>query len=255
VDGREFRRQHAVQPDEVLVAMICRLVPELKLEGLLAACDAVGELAAAGHKVRLVLVGDGRSREEIAERAAKANALAGRTVVQLAGEVADPRPAYAAADVIVGQGGSALRGMAFGKPLVVVGEQGFSSLLTPESAPLFLRQGWYGLGGSGVAGLRSSLERLLDSPEQRASLGEFARKLVVDRFALRRAAQIQEDVYFNAFHSRPAIATVAAEVARSGGGVLASKVRTKYQRWRGTVATDDANARPIVVTQATPCGP
>jgi hypothetical protein len=30
--------------------------------------------------------------------------------------------------------------------------------------------------------------------------------------------------------------------------VVASKVRTKYQRWRGTVRTDDANARPIVVT-------
>ena len=50
---------------------------------------------------------------------------AGRQVVLLTGEIADPRPAYAAADVVVGQGGSALRGMAFGKPLVVVGEGRF----------------------------------------------------------------------------------------------------------------------------------
>ena len=48
VDGSNFRAQHGIQPDEVLVAMICRLVPELKLEGLLAACDAVGELARTG---------------------------------------------------------------------------------------------------------------------------------------------------------------------------------------------------------------
>jgi glycosyltransferase involved in cell wall biosynthesis len=249
VDGREFRRQHGIPQDEVLVAMVCRLVPELKLEGLLAACDAVGDLAAAGHRVQLVLVGDGRSRGEIEERAAKANAQAGRTVVRLTGEVADPRPAYAAADVIVGQGGSALRGMAFGKPLVVVGEQGFSSLLTSESAPLFLRQGWYGLGGDGVPQLRSSLERLVGSPGQRSVLGTFARELVVDRFALRRAAGIQEDEYLKAFRARPAIPSVAVEAVRSGGGVVATKVRTKYQRWRGTAATDDANAQPIVVSR------
>lgn len=249
MDGSEFRGQHGIPSDEVLVAMVCRLVPELKLEGLLAACDAVGELAAAGHKVQLVLVGDGRSRVEIEERAAKANALAGRTVVRLTGEVSDPRPAYAAADVIVGQGGSALRGMAFGKPLVVVGEQGFSSLLTSDTAPLFLQQGWYGLGGAGVPGLQGHLERLLNSRDQRGALGEFARRLVVERFALTRAAKIQEDEYLSAFHSRPAAASVATELVRSGSGVLATKIRTKYQRWRGTVATDDANARPIVVSQ------
>jgi glycosyltransferase involved in cell wall biosynthesis len=249
VDGSEFRRQHDIPSDEVLVAMICRLVPELKLEGLLAACDAVGDLAAAGHKVQLVLVGDGRSRAEIEERAAKANALAGRTVVRLTGEVADPRPAYAAADVIVGQGGSALRGMAFGKPLVVVGEQGFSKLLTSETAPLFLQQGWYGLGGMGVPELRGHLAKLLDSTDLRGSLGDFARQLVVDRFALTRAAQIQEDEYLFALRSKPAVAAVATEMVRSGSGVVATKVKTKYQRWRGTLATDDANAKPIVVAR------
>ncbi|TCO65146.1 glycosyltransferase family 4 protein [Actinocrispum wychmicini] len=249
VDGRDFRRDHGIPADEVLVAMVCRLVPELKLEGLLNACDAVGDLAAAGHRVQLVLVGDGRSRDEVAERAAKANAQAGRTVVRLTGEIPDPRPAYAAADVIVGMGGSALRGMAFGKPLVVVGEQGFSELLTPESAPLFLLQGWYGLGGDGVAALRSSLERLVVAADQRLNLGTFARDLVVDRFALKRAARIQEDEYLSAVHTRPPAPAVAVELVRSGGGVVAEKVMTKYRRWRGTVATDDANARPIVVSR------
>jgi glycosyltransferase involved in cell wall biosynthesis len=249
VDGRAFRAEYGIPTDEVLVAMVCRLVPELKLEGLLHACDAVGELAAAGHRVQLVIVGDGRSRQQVADRAAKANAQAGRTVVRLTGEIADPRPAYAAADVIVGQGGSALRGMAFGKPLVVVGEEGFSSLLTPESSPLFLQQGWYGRGGDGVATLRTYLERLVESPELRSAYGEYARKLVVDRFALTRAARVQEDEYLAAVATRRGLSLPeAAELVRSGGGVVASKVRTKYQRLRGTVKTDDANARPIVVT-------
>ena len=249
VVGGGFRAEHGIEPDEILVAMVCRLVPELKLEGLLTACDAVGELAGAGHRVRLVIVGYGRAREEVANRAARANALAGRTVVLLTGEIADPRPAYAAADVVVGQGGSALRGMAFGKPLVVVGEEGFSELLTPECVSTFLRQGWYGLGpgsaGSGVPALRSALERLVISPELRDRLGTYGRALVVGRFALNRAARLQEEEYADALRERVDVGSLAVDLASSAVGVLGSTIRRKYQRWQGTARVDDANARPL----------
>ncbi|WP_020668516.1 glycosyltransferase [Amycolatopsis nigrescens] len=248
-DGAGFRREHGIAPDEVLIAMVCRLVPELKLEGLLAACDAVGALAEAGRPVRLAIVGDGRSRPEVAERAARANALAGREAVLLTGEVADPRPAYAATDVLVGQGGSALRGMAFGCPLVVVGEQGFSEQLTPESTPLFLRQGWYGVGagslGTGVPALRLALERLVDSAATRRELGTYARRLVHERFSLHRAAELQEREYLTAVAERVPLGPLLTDLARTGAGVLTSTARRKYQRRRGTLATDDANARPL----------
>ncbi|WP_158881466.1 glycosyltransferase family 4 protein [Amycolatopsis anabasis] len=250
VDGRGFRAAHGIAPDEIVIAMVCRLVPELKREGLLAACDAVGELAASGRRVRLAIVGDGRCRAEIAERAAKANAQAGREAVLLTGEIADPRPAYAAADILVGMGGSALRGMAFGAPLVVVGEDGFSETLTRESTPLFLRQGWYGLGpgtlGSGAPALRRALERLADSPGLRRELGGYARKLVTDRFSLARAADVQEHEYLRALSDRVGEAALLADIARSGAGIVGSTLARKYRRWRGgAVATDDANARPL----------
>ncbi|WP_204310174.1 hypothetical protein, partial [Enterobacter cloacae] len=58
VDGAAFRAQYGIGSGEILAVMVCRLVPELKLEGLLAACEAVGALARAGHPVRLVIVGD-----------------------------------------------------------------------------------------------------------------------------------------------------------------------------------------------------
>ncbi len=250
VDGEKFRACYGIEADEVVVAMICRLVPELKLEGLLAACDAVGELALAGRRVRLIIVGDGLSRDVIAERASRANATVGRQVVLLTGEIADPRPAYAAADITVGQGGSALRGMAFGKPLVVVGERGFSELLTPESAPIFLQQGWYGLGpgslGLGAPALRLALEPLVHSLDLRQELGGFARQLVLERFSLRQAAQRQEEEYFFAIQDRVALALLAADLARCMNGLLISKVRRKYERWRGTIAIDDSNALSVV---------
>lgn len=250
VDGAAFRAHYGIGSDEILAVMVCRLVPELKLEGLLAACEAVGALAQAGHPVRLIIVGDGRSRDAVAERAARANAMAQREAVLLAGEISDPRLAYAAADITIGQGGSALRGMAFGKPLIVVGERGFSELLTPDSAPLFLRQGWYGLGagslGSGVPALRAALEQVIQSPELRQTLGTFARTLVLERFSLRQAARLQEQEYLAAIDGGIAAGSRAADAARSLAGLFGSKLCRKYQRWRGTITIDDSNGLAAV---------
>ena len=239
VNGGEFRARHGIGAGEVVAMMVCRLVPDLKLEGLLAACDATGEIARAGYPLRLVIVGDGPARNAVAERAAQTNATVGRLAVVLAGALDDPRPAYAGADITIGQGGSALRGMAFAKPLIVVGERGFSELLTPKTAPTFLRQGWYGLGagslGHGADGLRAALLRLIEAPELRQILGSFARQLVLDRFSLRQAARLQEAEYLAAIEQRVAPVATMADAARSGAGLVAMKLRNKYQRWRGTV--------------------
>ncbi|WP_216207633.1 glycosyltransferase family 4 protein [Amycolatopsis aidingensis] len=250
VDGAAFRAEHGLAPRVPLVAMVCRLVPELKLEGLLAACDAVGELARTGHEVQLVIVGDGRSREEVAARAERANAAAGARVVTLTGEIADPRPAYAAADILIGQGGSALRGMSFGKPLVVIGEQGYSELLTPDSADTFLRAGWYGQGpgslGGGVPALRDALAGLLTAPGLRAELGGYARELVLRRFSLRNAATLLEREYRAASTDPVARPRQARDAARAAATLLRYKIMRKYQGLRGTVRTDDANATPVL---------
>jgi glycosyltransferase involved in cell wall biosynthesis len=250
IDGRDFRAEHAVQDDEVLLMMVCRLVPELKLEGLLAACDAVGKLARKGYFVRLVIIGDGQARKKVADHAAKANTVAGRQVVQLTGEITDPRKAYAAADVIIGQGSSVLRGMAFRKPVVVVGEAGFVELLTPDSAPIFLRQGWYGLGtgslGTGAAALSLALARLVISAELRHELGAFARQLVVDRFGLQRAARLLEEEYIAAMRERLTIRPPVTDFIHCAAGVLGNKVRRQYHRWRGTIGVDNPNGRPAI---------
>jgi len=252
VDGEAFRSSRGVGRHEILVAMICRLVPDLKLEGLLTACEAIPQLAAAGHKVRLMIVGDGRARDQIASQAANANSAVGREVIVLTGELADPAPAYAAADIIVGQGGSALRGMAFAKPLIVIGENGFSELLTPASAPMFLRQGWYGLGpgslGSGAPALRRALESLLNSAEQRRELGLFGRQLTEERFSLNQAARTLEDVYFAASGHVVPLEHRVGDFAQSTMGLIGNKLRRRYQRWLGTASADDCNARELVAS-------
>ena len=250
VDGTAFRAKHQIKTDEVLIVMICRLVPELKLEGLLSTCEAVRDLSLTGSRVRLLIVGDGRSRPEVSHCAAIANRAAGREVITLTGEILDPRPAYAACDIAVGQGGSALRGMAFGKPLVVVGENGFSETLTAASAPLFLKQGWYGLGpgslGIGVPALRAALQQLVTEPARRKELGLFSRNLVEQRFSLRLAAEVQERIYLDALQNPIPATSLAKDCVRSAAGLSRNYVARKIQRLSGKVSIDDSNARAVV---------
>jgi glycosyltransferase involved in cell wall biosynthesis len=246
----EFRARYAPDPTLPLAVMVCRLVPALKRESLLTACQAVEELAMDGNPVRLVIVGDGPVRAELAERAEQVNRRAGRPLVALTGELADPRPAYDAADVVLGMGGSALRALAFGKPLVVVGERGFSELLTERTAPMFLGEGWYGLGpgslGEGAAGMRRSLAMVLAEPARRARLGAYGRDLVLTRFSLRTAAETQEEEYRQAIADLVPRRRLAGDAVRSATGVFRYKVRRKISRWRGTVAVDDANAQAVL---------
>jgi glycosyltransferase involved in cell wall biosynthesis len=232
-----------------LLVVVGRLAREAKLEGLLAACDAVGRLAVSGRKAQLAVVGDGPARPEVEAAAAAANALAGSRAVVLTGQLLDPRPAYAAADVVLGMGGSALRGMALGKPLIVQGERGFWRLLTPESAPAFLYHGWYGLGsdtdgrGAGASRLAEILRGLLDEPDSWSGLGAYGRSLVVSRFSLPQAAVAAENAYAAAVRGRPAGARVVADAATAWTGALRHQVKRKWRRRRGKpVPTDDFNA-------------
>ncbi|GGM42404.1 glycosyl transferase family 1 [Micromonospora sonchi] len=258
----EFRVRYGLdgspgQPRPLLLAVVCRLVPELKLEGVLTAVEVVGRLARE-HPVRLVVVGDGPARDVVEERARQANARAGLRAVVLTGELHDPRPAYAAADVMLGMGGSALRALAFGRPLVVQGERGFWQLLTPQSCATFLEQGWYGIGdGTGGADrLTGFLRRLIGDPQLRASLGRYGRDLAVDRFSLHRAARTQEGIYRSALAARygaPGSLVRAADGLRCAGGLAAYKLRRRYARLCGTVPRDDFNAA-VLAQAAVPAG-
>lgn len=240
-------RREAVNVCEsaLLLVVVGRLVPELKLEGLLAACDATGRLTAEGVHAHLLIVGDGSARASVAAAAEAASALAGHRVVHLVGEQQDPRPAYASADIMLGMGGSAIRGMSFSKPLIVQGERGFWETLTPVSAPTFLKSGWYGQGRTDEGGPKGSqrlaqLVRQLKSSDRRAYLGSFGRQLVETHFSLRRAATVQEQVYQEALSSAevPAASELVTSLLRAGIHQQARRVRSLW----ASVPTDDFNA-------------
>lgn len=256
--GTSARRDLGISDDDFAVVVVSRLANELKREGLLEAIRGAGALA-ADVPIRLVVVGDGPARQEVEATARETNAAVGREVVTLTGAVLDPRSMYDAADVVLGMGSSALRGMAFGKPLVVQGERGFWRLLEPSSLQSFLHHGWYGIGAGddGAMRLAGILRTLHADALLRQSLGTFSRSVVSDRFSLERAGAIHERIYEEAQRSVP----TRLDFARRCVGPLARAYAHEAGHWlevrRGRGGAEDFNqisaqARPEPSLRGTP---
>ncbi|MCS3742976.1 glycosyltransferase family 4 protein [Rhizobium sp. BK661] len=216
ISGREFRSAHGVGNEEFLIVSVSRLALDLKLDALVRGIDAVDQLASS-HPVKLILVGDGPARGALQCRADDVNGRHGREVVALIGADPDPRSAYAAADLVIAMGSSALRALAIGRPLIVQGEQAFSELFDQTSCELFLRQGFYGLAdsASGPSRLVGQIAPLIHNPDRRNELGQFGREFVSKRFALHRAVDFQLDVYKAVLSASPAARI--SEAVRAAG--------------------------------------
>ncbi|MHB1063940.1 MAG: glycosyltransferase [Georgenia sp.] len=242
IDPAASRLAHGIEASELLVVVVSRLVEQLKLEGILAATRAAATLA-THLPVRLLVAGDGPARPEVESAAVRVNAAAGREVVTLTGNLADPRSLYDAADIVLGMGGSALRAMAFGKPLVVQGERGFWRLLEPASLPAFLERGWYGIGDGqdGAPALGRILAGLADAPRERARLGEFGRQTVHARYSLTAAAASMEALYEEVRAAPVPPGRTLPGLASSFAAVTRHDLRHKIARRLGRAAAEDFN--------------
>ncbi|GAA2723960.1 hypothetical protein CAE01nite_10470 [Cellulomonas aerilata] len=228
--GTDPRTSFGLVRSDVVVAVVCRLSSDLgKVDGVLDAIDTVGRLASTSP-VRLLVVGTGPAAAQVRDRAAAVNGAAGRPIVVVTGQLLDPRSAYDAADVVLGMGSSALKGMAFGKPLVVQGEHGGWEPLTTTTVDGFLHHGWLGTGPGYGRDLESVLRDLLDDPAERARLGLLGRQTVLDRYSLAAAARTQAGVYEDAVAHRPTKAATARALRRCAVDVAKFKLALARSR-------------------------
>ena len=185
--------------------MVTRLDSEMKALSVALTMEAVDRLAPAG--VDLIVVGTGDAEPRLREIAEAINLRHSRRTIVLVGAMADPQPAYSAADVVVGMGGSAARALAFGRPLVVCGEAGWYRTFEPASAAaLFRNSFWSDEPMSNPADqLIRCLNALIHSPELRTSLGRFGRKFAVEHFGLPSMAERLAGVYEHTLSSYKAV--------------------------------------------------
>ncbi|HPY52135.1 MAG TPA: glycosyltransferase [Sedimentisphaerales bacterium] len=195
-------REECGAGDKDILLVVVGRVADFKVPGL---CEAVDAIAAIGDpSIKLAIIGGGSGIDEVRAVIDAAHARTGWQFARLLGERRDPRPYYNAADACIGMGGSALKSMAFAKPLIVQGENGFWALVTDETAPLFLQQGWYGVGtGDGVVACQAAVQSVANAPAaDHASWGAQGHALVHERYGLDNAARIVADAYSLALSRR-----------------------------------------------------
>jgi glycosyltransferase involved in cell wall biosynthesis len=231
--GWRFRSAHGIRDDEICLVIVSRLDRHMKAEGIQHAMRAAA--AVGDPRLRLVVVGDGDAFDDLRGLGAEVNTGARRDLVLFTGAMLDPRPAYAAADVVLGMGGSALRALAHAKPLIVLGENGFARTFEPDTVDYFYEAGFFGEAPQlePVRHLRQEIDRLVD-PEARSFLGEYGLSEVSKRFGLAGAAARLERVYLDALTgSTPGIVHVADAaylLSRHAGQQVAASVKGRARQ-------------------------
>lgn len=173
-----------LDPAAPLVVCVGRLCRQKGQDVLLQAWnDVVREVPDA----RLVLVGDGPDGDRLRVHAPES--------VLFAGAVADARPWYQAADLVVlpsrweGMALAPLEAMACGRPVVVTDVDGARESLPASFADRCL------VPPDNPAVLAASVTELLLDPPLRASLGDRARRHVLSTHDVRHTARAVADVY------------------------------------------------------------
>jgi len=184
----------AAAPRIVHVSRFSRGKAEVAL-GLIAAAPALEEHVAG---FQMIIAGAGPLAQEVAVRVDEANRALGRRAFIFAGGRGDVPDLMSVADVAVGTATVALEAMACGRPVVAAGKAGFVGLVTPDT---FDAAGATCFGDHAAAEvitpgeLARDVIALLSDPARRRSLGEFGRRMVLESFSLRRAAENVEGIY------------------------------------------------------------
>lgn len=194
-DTTEFVASLGIPAGHRRVVMVSRLDANMKALSVSAAIEAMRVLGR--DDVVLVVVGSGDAEGRLREEGRRVDAELGRAAVVFTGALANPGPAYAAADVVLGMGGSAARALAFGRALIAQGERGWSELFRPENSRAIYRNSFWSLDEpadpAGV--LAGHLRTVLDDDALRAGLGEFGRSFATENFGLEQMADRLAAVY------------------------------------------------------------
>ena len=226
IDPQSFRVEYGIKQGDITLVTVSRLNKYMKGESLRRTIDVVRRLGRE-LPLRFIIVGDGDADAELKRLARETNSELGRTAIVLTGALLDPRPAYAAADIFIGMGGSALRAMAFGKPVVIVGARGFSVPFTPETAEAFYYKGIYGVGDGSSDNTRliRAILEFAKHPNQILALGEFSRQFVIEHFGLEKvSAKFSEFCHFAVAH-QPRLHIAVAD------GLRTATIWIRERRW------------------------
>ena len=179
------------------IGLVSRLDENMKALSVEAAIEAVATLD--DPDLQLLVAGSGDAFIRLARLADARNAALGRPAIRLLGAMADPRPVYATATLMLGMGSSAARALAFGRPLIVQGERGTCEIFTEETAAsLYRRSFWNEIPNDDPAGeLARAIRQVLGNPRT-PHVGAFSRGFAERHFGLAAMAERLAETYAEA---------------------------------------------------------
>ena len=255
-DTPGFRRDLGLAEDAVLVVVVSRLSEVMKAHGIESAIRAIGCLG--DLEVSLVVAGTGDAEQRLRSVGQEINTLLGRVAVHFTGPLSDPRPAYDAADIVLGMGSSAARGLAFGKPLIALGEHGWSAVFREPDMQRIFRDSFWSPEHvpDSVSRLAAQIRELAQDRAERARLGAASREFAVANFGLAEMARRLAGVYEQAQQST-SLMTWLGDLRMEALILVAKVERTVHRLTKGRIAQGRVSAavqwvqhHPVEETQA-----
>lgn len=185
---QQTRCQYGIQPDDIVIGFVGRLVYE---KGILELLRAFAALAATRSKLRLLLVGPIDVDKADALSPAVIDELGIRERTVLTGAVDDPAPMYAIMDIYAlpsyreGMPLSTMEAQSMGLPVVTTDARGcIESILDQETGLI--------VPARDVQALTLALAKLIDDTDLRVQMGQNARRFAEERYDDRRInAQVE----------------------------------------------------------------
>ena len=229
--------EHGIRPGEHVALLVSRMhaLKWATIELFLAAAQHWEQTRSSKYRLRFAVVGGGPLLENVREAASR---IPGRPVV-VTGELTDIPTVMNRADVVIGMASTCQQGLACGRPVIVIGDHGYTATVAPENLDL-LAHHHFNLHRQAGKGQPETLCRQLEatvfSPERALELGQFGRRIALERYDSRIGARQLEDIYHGLIakdgHSPVAWLTRLGDLLLSLSSLYSYKVRGRIRRVR-----------------------
>ncbi|MCL2619793.1 MAG: polysaccharide pyruvyl transferase CsaB [Defluviitaleaceae bacterium] len=157
---------------------------------------------------RIIIVGGGNDLDAVTAKAEVVNSALNVKKVIVTGTRTDVSKFLGLADIFVGVSRSALEAMAFAKPVILAGGQGYLGLFQPSMKDVAVKTNFTCRGHAEVTqeALRQDILALLDTSEDKTiELGKFAQEMVRSEYSVDKMADDTISLYHAVRKPRKAI--------------------------------------------------
>lgn len=189
-DASDIVEEFSLEPDTKKIVYISRMDEDRALVAFHLA-EIVPELVKINPDIEIVIVGGGNVYDKLEEQVNAINEKLGKRYIVLTGARTDIYKFAALSDIFVGVSRSALEAMACEKPVIVAGNEGYLGIFDEDKLQNAIDTNFCcrGLEASTPELLLRDLDKLLTNEDaENKRLGDFSRKVILERYSLAKMA-------------------------------------------------------------------